>query len=190
MSAISAIPAIANAMTMKDLISAVSALTADERSEFRAILFPDAPKAGRPKKVAPAEPVLKDGWVFQPYTKGAKKGQDRWYNEAEDEHTDDRSVCFSMPAPAKAKVAPVKGAEPKKRLSKEEKESMSPDEKKALKAKKAAESAERKAKRTPEEQAKIDERTAKAKATREAKKAGGSAEAPQDEEEEDGSAAE
>jgi hypothetical protein len=189
MSAISAIPAIANAMTMKDLISAVSALTADERSEFRAILFPDAPKAGRPKKVAPAEPVLKDGWVFQPYTKGAKKGQDRWYNEAEDEHTDDRSVCFSMPAPAKAK-APVKGAEPKKRLTKEEKESMSPEEKKALKAKKAAESAERKAKRTPEEQAKIDERTAKAKATREAKKAGGSAEAPHAEEDEDGSASE
>ena len=98
------------------------------------------------------------------------------------------SVDAGYSSPAELPVSPQPPATPlKKRLSKEDKAALSPEQKKALKEQKAAAAALRKANRTPEEQAKIDERVAKMKAAREAKKAGagGAAESASSEEEAD-----
>jgi DNA repair exonuclease SbcCD ATPase subunit len=83
---------------------------------------------------------------------------------------------YASPAelPASPQIPPTPF---KKRMTKDEKKAMSPEVKRAFKQFKAAEAAIRKANRTPEEQAKIDERVAKMKAARDAKKAvGGSVE--------------
>ena len=77
-------------------------------------------------------------------------------------------------SPAELPVSPQPPATPfKKRYTKDEKKAMSPADRKAIKQFKNAAAAIRKANRTPEEQAKIDERVAKMKAAREAKKAAG-----------------
>lgn len=103
-----------------------------------------AAKTKEDKKEVPAEPVLKAGWCFKP----SKKGLDRWYNEEEDEYTEDRLVCFTVSSETETKAGKKKA---------------SPEEKKAkLDSMTEEERAER--------DRKIKERTEKAKATRAAKK--------------------
>ena len=84
------------------------------------------------------------------------------------------SVDAGYSSPADLPVSPQPPATPfKKRLSKEDKAALSPEQKKAIKQSRAAAAAIRKANRTPEEQEKIDKRVAKMKAARDAKKAAG-----------------
>jgi len=183
---------------MSNLKAMVESATAEERAEILALLQP----VKKEKVVkAPVAPVLDPAYIVaEPATKGVHKGKPRW------QHTDTENYVYEFPAtvpavkkaakaPAKAPVAvPVADDEARDkrlmgRMTKEEQQNLSKEDKKRRAELKKIASEERKASRSPEEQAKIDERTAKAKATREAKKAGGSAEAPQAEEE-DGSASE
>jgi len=176
-----------SAIVPSNFIAMLESATAEERAQIGALFGDMVPKkAPKEKKEpsAPPAPLLAPGWILKPYEKGAKKGQDRWYNEENDQFSD----VFPEARPSGAKKAPAASADlpDKKRLSKEEKAALSPEQKKALKAKRAAESAKRKAERTPEQQAKIDERVAKMKAARTAKKAaaGGAGESASSEEEE------
>jgi hypothetical protein len=174
-----------SAIVPSNFIAMLESATAEERAQI-GVLFGDmVPKKAPKEKKEPSAPVLAPGWILKPYEKGAKKGQDRWYNEENDQFSD--VFPETRPSAGKAK-APAGGADlpDKKRLSKEEKAALSPEQKKLLKATRAAASAARKAARTPEEQAKIDARVAKMKAARAAKKAaaGGAGESASDEEEE------
>ena len=167
-------------------IAMLEAATAEERAQIGTLFADMAPVKVKKVKAEPAAPVLAEGWALKPYEKGPKKGTNRWYHEENDTFTDvfpeSRPAGKSNAASSSAVVLPTK-----KRLSKEDKAALSPEQKKALKEQKAAAAAVRKANRTPEEQAKIDERVAKMKAAREAKKAGagGAAESASSEEEAD-----
>lgn len=160
-----------NSISITELIALVDTMSLEQKDTIRSALgisdtSAKKPRAKKPraKKVEekPAVPTLKAGWIFKPYEKGAKKGQDRWYNEAEDEFTENRTICFDIP------TSDVSTTEKKKAGRKK----LSPEEKQAkLDAMTPEELAER--------NRKIKERTDKAKATRAAKKAaaaGGSAE--------------
>ena len=167
-------------------IAMLESATAEERAQIGTLFADMAPVKVKKVKAEPAAPVLAEGWALKP----SKKGVARWYHEENDAYTDvfpearpaGKSNAASASASASAVVLPTK-----KRLSKEDKAALSPEQKKALKEQKAAAAAVRKANRTPEEQAKIDERVAKMKAAREAKKAGagGAAESASSEEEAD-----
>ena len=163
-------------------IAMLEAATAEERAQIGTLFADMAPVKVKKVKAEPAAPVLAPGWIPKPY----EKGTNRWYHEENDTFTDvfpeSRPSGKSNAASSSAVVLPTK-----KRLSKEDKAALSPEQKKALKEQKAAAAAVRKANRTPEEQAKIDERVAKMKAAREAKKAGagGAAESASSEEEAD-----
>ena len=167
-------------------IAMLEAATAEERAQIGTLFADMAPVKVKKVKAEPAAPVLAEGWALKP----SKKGVARWYHEENDAYTDvfpearpaGKSNAASASASASAVVLPTK-----KRLSKEDKAALSPEQKKALKEQKAAAAAVRKANRTPEEQAKIDERVAKMKAARDAKKsaAGGAAESASSEEEAD-----
>ena len=171
-------------------IAMLEAATAEERAQIGTLFADMAPVKVKKVKAEPAAPVLAEGWALKPYEKGPKKGTNRWYHEENDAYTDvfpearpaGKSNAASASASASAVVLPTK-----KRLSKEEKAALSPEQWKAHKERKAKAAAERKANRTPEQQAKIDERVAKMKAAREAKKAGagGAAESASSEEEAD-----
>ena len=166
-------------------IAMLESFTAEERAQIAQVFADMMPKKAPKEKKEPAAPVLAPGWVLKPYEKGPKKGTARWYHEENDAYTD----VFPESRPAgKSNAASSSSAvvlPTKKRLSKEDKAALSPEQKKLLKEQKAAAAAVRKANRTPEEQAKIDERVAKMKAARDAKKsaAGGAAESASDEEE-------
>ena len=166
-------------------IAMLESATAEERAQIAQVFGDMMPKKAPKEKKEPAAPVLAEGWVLKPYEKGPKKGTARWYHEENDTFTD----VFPESRPAgKSNAASSSSAvvlPTKKRLSKEDKAALSPEQKKALKEQKAAAAAVRKANRTPEEQAKIDERVAKMKAARDAKKsaAGGAAESASSEEE-------
>ena len=172
-----------NSISITELIALVDTMSLEQKDTIRSALGISDTSAKKPrakktegddeevkekkpraKKVEekPAVPTLKAGWIFKPYEKGAKKGQDRWYNEAEDEFTENRTICFDIP------TSDVSTTEKKKAGRKK----LSPEEKQAkLDAMTPEELAER--------NRKIKERTDKAKATRAAKKAaaaGGSAE--------------
>jgi len=167
-------------------IAMLESATAEERAQIAQVFGDMMPKKAPKEKKEPAAPVLAPGWVLKPYEKGPKKGTARWYHEENDTFSDvfpesrPAGKSNAASASASAVVLPTK-----KRLSKEDKAALSPEQKKALKEQKAAAAAVRKANRTPEEQAKIDERVAKMKAARDAKKsaAGGAAESASDEEE-------
>lgn len=113
-------------INMKDLIGAVEGMSVDEKKLFISKLMEGVPAVasekktrGRPKanKASPVAPVLKEGWMFKPYEKGAKKGQDRWYNEDEDTYTEEKSVAYDIPA-----VASEKKTAGRKKKSPEDKE--------------------------------------------------------------------
>ena len=169
-------------------IAMLESATAEERAQIGTLFADMAPVKAKKVKAEPAAPVLAEGWILKPYEKGPKKGTNRWYHEENDTFTD----VFPESRPSGKSNAASSSASgvvlpTKKRLSKEDKAALSPEQKKALKEQKAAAAALRKANRTPEEQAKIDERVAKMKAAREAKKAGagGAAESASSEEEAD-----
>jgi hypothetical protein len=99
--------------------------------------------------------------------------EEKKFHECNLEEVEDEEEAEVELASAGGMVLPLK-----KRLSKEDKAALSPEQKKALKDQKCTAAAIRKASRTLEEQTKIDERVAKMKAARDAKKsaAGGGAE--------------
>lgn len=120
----------------------------EERAQVGTLLGTMAPKK-----------VISPGWVLKPYT--------NVFPQCDLEEVEDEEEAEVELASAGGVVVPTK-----KRLSKEEKWALSPEQKHALKEMKCAAAAVRKANRTPQEQAKIDDRVAKMKAAREAKKAG------------------
>jgi hypothetical protein len=156
-------------------IAMLESATAEERAQIAQVFGDMMPKKAPKEKKEPAAPVLAEGWVLKPYAAGPKKGTARWYHEENDAYTDvfpeSRPSGKSNAASASASASSTVVLPTKKRLSKEDKAALSPEQKKALKEQKAAAAAVRKANRTPEEQAKIDDRVAKMKAAREAKKA-------------------
>ena len=190
--------AISNISNLKAMVESA---TAEERAEILALLQP----AKKEKVVkAPAEPVLDPAYVVaEPATKGVHKGKPRW------QHTDTENYVYEFPAvapaakkaakapAAKAPVAPVADDEARDkrlmgRMTKEEQQALSKEDKKRRNELKKIASEERKASRSPEEQAKIDARVAAMQAGRAKSKAaaGGSPSAEEAEAEESGSAEE
>ena len=190
--------AISNISNFKAMVESA---TAEERAEMLALLQP-----AKKEKVAkaPAAPVLDPAYIVaEPATKGVHKGKPRW------QHTDTENYVYEFPAvapaakkaakapAAKAPVAPVADDEARDkrlmgRMTKEEQQALSKEDKKRRNELKKIASEERKASRSPEEQAKIDARVAAMQAGRAKSKAaaGGSPSAEEAEAEESGSAEE
>ena len=189
--------AISNISNLKAMVESASA---EERAEILALLQP----AKKEKVVkAPAEPVLDPAYVVaEPATKGVHKGKPRW------QHTDTENYVYEFPAVApaakKAAKAPAKPApvavpvaddeaRDKRlmgRMTKEEQQALSKEDKKRRNELKKIASEERKASRSPEEQAKIDARVAAMQAGRAKSKAAAGGSPSAEEAEESGSAEE
>ena len=189
--------AISNISNLKAMVESA---TAEERAEILALLQP----AKKEKVVkAPAEPVLDPAYVVaEPATKGVHKGKPRW------QHTDTENYVYEFPAVApaakKAAKAPAKPApvavpvaddeaRDKRlmgRMTKEEQQALSKEDKKRRNELKKIASEERKASRSPEEQAKIDARVAAMQAGRAKSKAAAGGSPSAEEAEESGSAEE
>ena len=189
--------AISNISNLKAMVESA---TAEERAEILALLQP----AKKEKVVkAPAEPVLDPAYVVaEPATKGVHKGKPRW------QHTDTENYVYEFPAVApaakKAAKAPAKPApvavpvaddeaRDKRlmgRMTKEEQQALSKEDKKRRNELKKIASEERKAARSPEEQAKIDARVAAMQAGRAKSKAAAGGSPSAEEAEESGSAEE
>jgi hypothetical protein len=185
---------------MSNLKAMVESASAEERAEILALLQP----AKKEKVVkAPAEPVLDPAYVVaEPATKGVHKGKPRW------QHTDTENYVYEFPAVApaakKAAKAPAKPApvavpvaddeaRDKRlmgRMTKEEQQALSKEDKKRRNELKKIASEERKASRSPEEQAKIDARVAAMQAGRAKSKAAAGGSPSAEEAEESGSAEE
>ena len=189
--------AISNISNLKAMVESASA---EERAEILALLQP----AKKEKVVkAPAEPVLDPAYVVaEPATKGVHKGKPRW------QHTDTENYVYEFPAVApaakKAAKAPAKPApvavpvaddeaRDKRlmgRMTKEEQQALSKEDKKRRNELKKIASEERKAARSPEEQAKIDARVAAMQAGRAKSKAAAGGSPSAEDAEESGSAEE
>ena len=189
--------AISNISNLKAMVESASA---EERAEILALLQP----AKKEKVVkAPAEPVLDPAYVVaEPATKGVHKGKPRW------QHTDTENYVYEFPAVApaakKAAKAPAKPApvavpvaddeaRDKRlmgRMTKEEQQALSKEDKKRRNELKKIASEERKASRSPEEQAKIDARVAAMQAGRAKSKAAAGGSPSAEDAEESGSAEE
>lgn len=189
--------AISNISNLKAMVESA---TAEERAEILALLQP----AKKEKVVkAPAEPVLDPAYVVaEPATKGVHKGKPRW------QHTDTENYVYEFPAvapaakktaKAPAKPAPVAvpvaddEARDKRlmgRMTKEEQQALSKEDKKRRNELKKIASEERKASRSPEEQAKIDARVAAMQAGRAKSKAAAGGSPSAEDAEESGSAEE
>jgi hypothetical protein len=185
---------------MSNLKAMVESATAEERAEILALLQP--PKKEKVVK-APAAPVLAEGWATaEPAKKGDHKGKPRWYHAENEEYV--YEFPAAAPAPAKAKKAAAKPApvavpvaddeaRDKRlmgRMTKEEQQALSKEDKKRRNELKKQASAERKASRSPEEQAKIDARVAVMQAVRAKNKATAGGSPSAEEAEESGSAEE
>ena len=153
---------------------------------------------------APAEPVLDPAYVVaEPMKKGVHKDKPRW------QHTETENYVYEFPALAPAakksakapaaKQAPVAApvaddeARDKRlmgRMTKEEQQALSKEDKKRRNELKKIASEERKASRSPEEQAKIDARVAAMQAGRAKSKAAAGGSPSAEEAEESGSAEE
>ena len=185
---------------MSNLKAMVESATAEERAEILALLQP--PKKEKVVK-APAAPVLAEGWATaEPAKKGDHKGKPRWYHAENEEYI--YEFPAAVPAPAKAKKAAAKPApvavpvaddeaRDKRlmgRMTKEEQQALSKEDKKRRNELKKQASEERKASRSPEEQAKIDARVAAMQAGRAKSKAAAGGSPTAEEAEESGSAEE
>jgi hypothetical protein len=185
---------------MSNLKAMVESATAEERAEILALLQP--PKKEKVVK-APAAPVLAEGWATaEPAKKGDHKGKPRWYHAENEEYV--YEFPAAVPAPAKAKKAAAKPApvavpvaddeaRDKRlmgRMTKEEQQALSKEDKKRRNELKKQASEERKASRSPEEQAKIDARVAAMQAGRAKSKAAAGGSPTAEEAEESGSAEE
>ena len=188
--------AISNISNFKAMVESA---TAEERAEMLALLQP-----AKKEKVAkaPAAPVLDPAYIVaEPATKGVHKGKPRW------QHTDTENYVYEFPAvapaakkaakapAAKAPVAPVADDEARDkrlmgRMTKEEQQALSKEDKKRRNELKKIASEERKASRSPEEQAKIDARVAAMQAGRAKSKAAAGGSPTAEDAEESGSAEE
>lgn len=177
----------------------VEAASAEERAEILSLLQP-AKKVVK-EKAAPPAPVLADGWATaEPAKKGDHKGKPRWYHAENEEYA--YEFPAAVPAPAKAKkaagkapAAPVADDEARDkrlmgRMTKEEQQALSKEDKKRRNELKKQASEERKASRSPEEQAKIDARVAAMQAGRAKSKASAGGSPSAEDAEESGSAEE
>ena len=190
--------AISNISNLKAMVEAASA---EERAEILSLLQP-AKKVVN-EKAAPPAPVLADGWaVADPAKKGDHKGKPRWY------HAENEEYAYEFPAAvpavkkttkaaakAPAAAAPVADDEARDkrlmgRMTKEEQQALSKEDKKRRNELKKIASEERKAARSPEEQAKIDARVAAMQAGRAKSKAAAGGSPTAEDAEESGSAEE
>ena len=188
--------------TADSFIKAFTSWKPEEQQKVRDALSALAPKKEKVVK-APAEPVLDPAYVVaEPATKGVHKGKPRW------QHTDTENYVYEFPAVApaakKAAKAPAKPApvavpvaddeaRDKRlmgRMTKEEQQALSKEDKKRRNELKKIASEERKAARSPEEQAKIDARVAAMQAGRAKSKAAAGGSPSAEEAEESGSAEE
>ena len=189
--------------TADSFIKAFTSWKPEEQQKVRDALSALAPKKEKVVK-APAEPVLDPAYVVaEPMTKGPNKGKPRWQN------TETENYVFEFPAAAPAgkksakapaaKQAPVAApvaddeARDKRlmgRMTKEEQQALSKEDKKRRNELKKIASEERKASRSPEEQAKIDARVAAMQAGRAKSKAAAGGSPSAEEAEESGSAEE
>jgi hypothetical protein len=149
-------------LSFSNLLEAVENATPAQKAQLRGLLFPDAPAPAKAPKEAKAP--------AKEATKPAK-------------------------APAKAPAKPVEEDEARDkrlmgRMSKEDQQNLSKDDKKRRAELKKIASEERKASRSPEEQAKIDARVAAMQAGRASKKASAGGSPTAEEAEESGSAEE
>jgi hypothetical protein len=185
---------------MSNLKAMVESATAEERAEILALLQP--PKKEKVVK-APAAPVLAEGWATaEPAKKGDHKGKPRWYHAENEEYAYEFPAAVAPAVKAKkaaAKPAPVAvpvaddEARDKRlmgRMTKEEQQALSKEDKKRRNELKKQASEERKASRSPEEQAKIDARVAAMQAGRAKNKAAAGGSPSAEEAEESGSAEE
>ena len=181
----------------------VEAASAEERAEILSLLQPAKKEKVVKEKAAPPAPVLADGWATaEPAKKGDHKGKTRWYHAENEEYA--YEFPAAVPAPAKAKKAAAKApsaavpvaddeARDKRlmgRMTKEEQQALSKEDKKRRNELKKAASEERKASRSPEEQAKIDARVAAMQAGRAKNKASAGGSPSAEDAEESGSAEE
>ena len=192
--------AISNISNLKAMVEAASA---EERAEILSLLQPAKKEKVVKEKAAPPAPVLADGWATaEPAKKGDHKGKTRWY------HAENEGYVYefpaAVPAPAKAKktaakpapvAVPVADDEARDkrlmgRMTKEEQQALSKEDKKRRNELKKAASEERKASRSPEEQAKIDARVAAMQAGRAKNKASAGGSPSAEDAEESGSAEE
>ena len=189
--------AISNISNFKAMVESASA---EERAEMLALLQP--PKKEKVVK-APAAPVLAEGWATaEPAKKGDHKGKPRWYHAENEEYAYEFPAAVAPAVKAKkaaAKPAPVAvpvaddEARDKRlmgRMTKEEQQALSKEDKKRRNELKKQASEERKASRSPEEQAKIDARVAAMQAGRAKNKAAAGGSPSAEEAEESGSAEE
>jgi len=186
---------------MSNLKAMVESATAEERAEILALLQP--PKKEKVVK-APAAPVLAEGWATaEPAKTGKHKGDPRWYHAENEEYAYEFPAAVAPAVKAKkapaAKPAPVAvpvaddEARDKRlmgRMTKEEQQALSKEDKKRRNELKKQASEERKASRSPEEQAKIDARVAAMQAGRAKNKAAAGGSPSAEEAEESGSAEE
>ena len=192
--------AISNISNLKAMVEAASA---EERAEILSLLQPAKKEKVVKEKAAPPAPVLADGWATaEPAKKGDHKGKTRWYHAENEEYAYEFPAAVPAPAKAKktaAKPAPVAvpvaddEARDKRlmgRMTKEEQQALSKEDKKRRNELKKAASEERKASRSPEEQAKIDARVAAMQAGRAKSKAAAGGSPSAEEAEESGSAEE
>jgi len=169
--------AISNISNFKAMVESA---TAEERAEMLALLQP--PKKEKVVK-APAAPVLAEGWVTaEPAKKGDHKGKPRWYHAENEEYVYEFPAAVpavkgkkaaAKPAPVAAPVADDEARDKRLmgRMTKEEQQNLSKEDKKRRAELKKIASEERKASRSPEEQAKIDARVAAMQAGRAKSKA-------------------
>jgi hypothetical protein len=188
--------------TADSFIKAFTSWKPEEQQKVRDALSALAPKKEKVVK-APAEPVLDPAYVVaEPMTKGPNKGKPRWQN------TETENYVFEFPAAApagkKSAKAPAAKAAPAApvaddeardkrlmgRMTKEEQQALSKEDKKRRNELKKIASEERKASRSPEEQAKIDARVAAMQAGRAKSKAAAGGSPSAEEAEESGSAEE
>ena len=190
--------------TADSFIKAFTSWKPEEQQKVRDALSALAPKKEKvvKEKAAPPAPVLADGWVVaEPAKKGDHKGKPRWYHAENEEYV--YEFPAAVPAPAKAKktaakaapAAPVADDEARDkrlmgRMTKEEQQALSKEDKKRRNELKKIASEERKASRSPEEQAKIDARVAAMQAGRAKSKAAAGGSPSAEEAEESGSAEE
>jgi hypothetical protein len=189
--------AISNISNFKAMVESA---TAEERAEMLALLQP--PKKEKVVK-APAAPVLAEGWATaEPAKKGDHKGKPRWYHAENEEYVYEFPAAVpavkakkaaAKPAPVAAPVADDEARDKRLmgRMTKEEQQNLSKEDKKRRAELKKIASEERKASRSPEEQAKIDARVAAMQAGRaKSKAAAGGSPSAEGEAEESGSAEE
>jgi hypothetical protein len=169
--------AISNISNFKAMVESA---TAEERAEMLALLQP--PKKEKVVK-APAAPVLAEGWATaEPAKKGDHKGKPRWYHAENEEYVYEFPAAVpavkakkaaAKPAPVAAPVADDEARDKRLmgRMTKEEQQNLSKEDKKRRAELKKIASEERKASRSPEEQAKIDARVAAMQAGRAKSKA-------------------